>query len=121
MFRFLRPSGPRPQSIAPAEAVARAKAGTLRLIDVRETGELKSTGKAKGALHIPLATVQARLNPQAGLPDGIATDTPLCLYCAAGGRSASAAEALLRLGFTEVYNLGGLGHWQAGGGEIERI
>ncbi|MDR0807647.1 MAG: sulfurtransferase [Gemmobacter sp.] len=121
MFSFLRRSGPRPEPITPTEAVARAGAGTLRLIDVREIGELKSSGKAKGALHIPLGTIEARLNPQAGLPEGITRDTPLCLYCAAGGRSASAAATLLRLGFTQVYNLGGLGQWQAGGGEIEKV
>ena len=122
MFNFLKSSGPRVQPIAPADAIARAARGELTLIDVRDISELKSSGKAAGALHVPLATVQTRLNPKAGeLPAGLAPDRPVCLYCAAGGRSAMAAEALLGFGYAEVYNLGGFGAWVSGGGQVERI
>lgn len=122
MLSFFKSSGPRVQPIAPAEAVARAAKGELTLIDVRDISELKSSGKAKGALHVPLAVLQTKLNPQMGeLPKGLTTDTAICLYCASGGRSGMAGDALLRMGFTQVYNLGGLGHWQAGGGAVERV
>ena len=121
MFNFLKSSGPRAQSIAPAEAVARAAKGELRVIDVRDLSELKSSGKAKGALHVPLMVFAQRMNPTSGeVPKGIDLETPLCLYCAAGGRSAAAAETALKLGYKTVYNLGGFGHWQAGGGAVEK-
>lgn len=121
MFNFLKSSGPRVQPIAPADAVARAAKGDIVLIDVRDMAELRSSGKAKGALHVPLAVLPQRMNPQAGeLPKGITTDTAICLYCASGGRSGMAGDALLRMGYTNVFNLGGLGHWQAGGGAVEK-
>ena len=54
MFSFLRPAGPKVKRIAPAEAVARADRGEMTVIDVRELSELKSTGKARGAVHVPV-------------------------------------------------------------------
>lgn len=121
MFNFLKSSGPKVQPIAPADAVARAAKGALVVIDVRDMGELRASGKAKGALHVPLSVFQHRMNPQSGeLPAGITPETPICLYCASGGRSGMAGDVLLRLGYTNVFNLGGLGHWQAGGGAIEK-
>ncbi|GHC15912.1 hypothetical protein GCM10007291_12750 [Gemmobacter nanjingensis] len=122
MFSFLKPSAHRCKPIAPADAVARAARGDLVLIDVRDISELKSSGKARGAVHVPLMALQSRMAPGAAdLPKGVALDTPICLYCASGGRSGMAADTLLGMGYTEVYNLGGLGHWQAGGGAIERV
>ena len=122
MFNFLKSSGPRVQSIAPAEAVARAAKGDLVVIDVRDMSEVKSSGKAKGALHVPLMLFQQKMTPARGeLPDGVTLDTPICLYCASGGRSAAAGDMALKLGFKTVYNLGGLGHWHAGGGALEKV
>jgi rhodanese-related sulfurtransferase len=47
-------------------------------------------------------------------------DQPIVLYCRSGGRSALAAEALLRLGFAEPLSLaGGYVAWTEGGGEVE--
>lgn len=121
MFGFLRPSGPQPRAIAPQDAVARAARGELVVIDVRDTGELRASGKAKGALHVPLMVLRMKLDPASPecLP-GLTPDTPIALYCASGGRSQGAAQMLIALGYAEVYNLGGLMHWQAGGGAIER-
>ncbi|WP_149142049.1 rhodanese-like domain-containing protein [Gemmobacter caeruleus] len=122
MFNFLKPAGPRPQSISPAEAVSRAGKGEILLIDVRDISELKSSGKAKGALHVPMMVFQQKMTPGNGeLPQGVTTDTPLCLYCAAGGRAGMAAEAALKMGYTTVYNLGNLAQWQAGGGAVEKV
>ena len=121
MFSFLKSAGPRAQAIAPADAVARAARGAIVVIDVRDISELKASGKAKGAVHVPLMALAARMAPGAAdRPAGIGTETPICLYCASGGRSGMAADTLLQLGYSEVYNLGGLGHWQAGGGAIEK-
>ena len=41
---------------------------------------------------------------------------PIFVYCKVGGRSAQAADKLVAMGFTEVYNLeGGINAWRASG------
>lgn len=123
MFSFLRPSGPpgaRVQPIAAAEAVARAKAGEITLIDVREGNELATSGRAKGALHVPLAVLRMRCDPASPEFLGLDLARPVALYCASGARSQAAGQMLLQMGYGTVYNIGGLGHWVAGGGAVER-
>ncbi len=118
VFSFLRP---RRAPVDVAGIVARAGRGEVVVIDVRDGSEIRASGKAKGALHVPMAVLAMKLNPSSPecLP-GIDLSTPLALYCASGARSGGAAEALMRMGYTEVYNLGGLYHWQAAGGAVER-
>lgn len=80
----------------------------LVMIDVRSPQEL-SEGVIKGSHNVPLWPVmQGQLN----LPK----DTPLLVICAVGGRSYAAGQALVRWGFTEVYNLkGGIDGWKRAG------
>ncbi|OOY26731.1 MAG: sulfurtransferase [Rhodobacteraceae bacterium] len=123
MLNFLRPSahGGRVERINPKDAVAKAKAGELTVIDVREGMEVKSSGKAKGALHIPLATIRMKADPSSPEKDPkLDTAKPVALYCASGARSAGAAQMLAQMGYEHVYNIGGLYDWHAAGGEIER-
>ncbi len=119
MLSFLRPSGPKLGSISIADAIARQADGSLVVIDVRDVSELKSSGKAKGALHVPMVLLATKANPSH--PEHLAALTPdvaVALYCASGARSGMAGRMLLDLGYTQVYNLGGLQHWRAGGGEV---
>lgn len=122
MFSFLRPSapGPRVQPMTGAEAVARAKASEITLIDVREGNELATSGKARGALHVPLAVLRMRCDPASPEFLGLDLSQPVALYCASGARSQAAGQMLLQMGYGTVYNIGGLGHWVAGGGAVER-
>lgn len=103
------------------DAIASAKNGELTLIDVRDAGEIAASGKAKGALHIPLATVQFRTDPRH--PDfekALSPDKPVGIYCASGARSAMAARVLRRNGFETVHNLGRFADWSAAGGKVVR-
>lgn len=119
MFGFLTKT--RPARINPSEAVARVKAGTLTLIDVREAGELHQTGKAKGALHIPLGQIRAQTDPKSvHFNRKLDTGQAVALYCASGARSGRAADILRANGFSEVYNLGTLHDWQLSGGAMVR-
>ncbi|MCL1628432.1 rhodanese-like domain-containing protein [Roseibaca sp. V10] len=119
MFGFLTKT--RPARINPSEAVARVKAGTLTLIDVREAGELRQTGKARGALHIPLGQIGAQTDPASGhFNRNLDTGKAVALYCASGARSARAADVMRANGFTEVHNLGTLHDWQLSGGAMVR-
>lgn len=116
MFSFLRsgPSGPGPSLQATLQEVA---AGRMLLIDVREIAEARASGVIEGAQVLPLSLLPLKADPrQPGceLPQGL----PLAVYCASGARSASAAQALQRLGYGAVTNLGGLRDVAAGGARV---
>ncbi len=120
-FMRARPAPGQPTPIAPADAIARAAAGKLTVIDVRDINEVAQTGKARGALHIPLMMLRFQADPRN--PDfhpDLDVDKPVALYCASGARSQMAGQQLAQMGFKEVYNIGGLGHWASAGGPIER-
>lgn len=119
MFGFLRrnPTG----RLTATEAVARTATGDMILIDVRESAEIRASGKAAGALALPMATLPIKADPKS--PECVAvlkSGKPIAIYCASGGRSGMAAQALTRMGHAEVYNIGGFGDWVAAGGAVER-
>ena len=119
MFNFLRPAASTPRLTA-AEAVAKMKTGTITVIDVREAAEIAATGKAKGALHIPLSLLPLKADPKA--PDrasGLDLDRPVAVYCASGMRSGSAVQVLKRLGY-DAHNIGSIRDWATAGGAIGR-
>lgn len=108
--------------LSPQDAVQGARAGEIIVIDVREHGEVAMSGKATGALHIPLMRLRDMADPRH--PDchpELKQDRKIAVYCASGGRSHSAAGLLRQLGYDDVHNIGGLGHWVQAGGEIERL
>lgn len=114
LFRQARSSG-----LTPQDAVAAAKDGSVIVIDVRDHGELAMSGKAKGALHMPLMRLRDMADPRH--PDfrkELSQDAKICVYCASGARSNAAAQMLQQLGYTDVHNIGGLGHWVRAGGEV---
>ena len=120
MFNFFKSASPAGLSLQ--DAVSLAAAGGLTLIDVRELAELKGSGKAKGALHIPLSLVPLKADPKsAECPKGMSCDGPIAVYCASGGRSGMAAGALRKMGYTNVHNIGGFGDWVAAGGPSEKV
>lgn len=118
---FRKPQGTGVSPIAPAEAIARATNGEITLVDVREAAEIAATGKAQGALHIPLAMVSMKCDPRSPECDkALSVGKPVVVYCAAGGRSQMAAQQLVGMGYAQVFNMGGFGGWQAAGGKISR-
>ncbi|MDA5094606.1 rhodanese-like domain-containing protein [Aliiroseovarius sp. KMU-50] len=107
--------------MSPQDAINKAKSGEITVIDVRDHGEVKTTGKAKGAIVVPLSVIQFQCDPKG--PDfnkDIDPSKPVALYCASGARSAMGARILKKLGYGEVFNIGGLGHWHQAGGELTR-
>ena len=78
------------------------------VLDVRTDAEW-AAGHPKGARHIPLSELAARIGE---LPKG----EPIVCICASGQRSARAAVLLARDGFAPVYNFtGGFAAWRAAG------
>lgn len=81
---------------------------SILLIDVREDYEFR-TGHIKNAKNIPLGRVNSDIIKVA--KDKTKT---IYVYCQSGARSSSACSTLSKLGYTEVYNLGGIMSWPYG-------
>jgi rhodanese-related sulfurtransferase len=99
------------------DAVKRKRAAgeNFVLVDVREDGEW-TAGHAAGAVHIGKGVIERDI--EAKVPD---TSAELVLYCGGGFRSALAADALLKMGYTNVTSLaGGWRAWQEAGMPIEK-
>ena len=84
--------------------------GRFRFVDVREPMELRGPmGRALQSENVPLS----RLMVEADTWDRHA---PVVVMCQSGGRSARAAMALQRAGFTDVASMeGGIMGWRAVG------
>ena len=92
----------------------------MTLIDVREHDELATTGKAAGAIHIPLGQITSAANPtNSDLHADLFTNKPVAVYCASGGRSGMAVNALLEMGYEFVLNIGGFDQWVQAGGPVD--
>jgi rhodanese-related sulfurtransferase len=102
------------------DVIKAAASGAITVIDVREASEVQASGQAKGALHIPLATLALKADPKSPDYDArIAQGKPIAVYCAVGGRAGMAATTLGRMGY-EAINIGGFGDWAAAGGPVSR-
>lgn len=99
-----------------ADVVARqAKAEKFTLVDVREESEYVA-GHAAGAVHIGKGVIERDIEKL--VPDPA---TPLVLYCGGGFRSALAADALQKMGYTSVVSMdGGWRAWMEQGLPTER-
>jgi molybdopterin/thiamine biosynthesis adenylyltransferase/rhodanese-related sulfurtransferase len=100
--------------VGAAEAASLAADGAV-IVDVRESDEI-AAGTAAGAIGLPKGYLELRAEEV--LPDKGKT---LLVLCENGYRSLFAAEALARLGYGDVRNLGG-GYtaWKAAGLPVTR-
>lgn len=79
------------------------------ILDVREEEEY-ATGHLKNALLLPVDDITADLAEDT-IPS---KNSMLVIYCRTGSRSRMAAEELCKLGYTNVYDIGGLIAWPYG-------
>ncbi len=79
------------------------------IIDVRRQDEF-DTGHIPGAVLIPNESIGTE--PPAELPD---KHQIILVYCRSGNRSSQAAQKLADMGYTNVYDFGGINTWK---GEI---
>ena len=85
------------------------------VLDVRETAEYEG-GRIPNAVHLPQSQLASRGHELKKL-----FSRPVIAYCDRGTRSRSAAGALSKLGFAEVYTLrGGLHAWSEAGLPTEK-
>lgn len=117
MFGLLRKA-----KLSPQDAVKGAENGAITVIDVREHDEVAASGKATGALHIPLIRLRDIADPRhPEFDNNLNTQAKIAVYCASGARSMSATRTLRQLGYDDVHNIGGLGHWVQAGGALEAV
>ena len=76
------------------------------ILDVREQSEYNS-GHIPGAVLLPVGTID-EATAAAAIP---AKDSTVLVYCRSGNRSKTAASALAELGYTNLYEFGGINTW----------
>lgn len=76
------------------------------ILDVREQYEFDES-HIKNAVLLPLGSISEKL-AVAVIPE---KDTIVLVYCRSGNRSKTASDALVNLGYTNVYEFGGIITW----------
>ena len=76
------------------------------ILDVREQYEFDS-GHIVGAVLLPVGTI-TKDTAAAVIPE---PDSVVLVYCRSGNRSKTASQALVDLGYTNVYEFGGINTW----------
>lgn len=75
------------------------------IVDVREQYEYDA-GHIEGAVLVPVGSLEELASEL--LPD---KEMTLLLYCRSGNRSAQAANKLLEMGYSNIYDFGGIRDW----------
>ena len=94
------------QQITQEEAKEMMDAQEVILLDVREQDEYDS-GHIPGAVLLPVGTIDE--DTAAEVIPG--KDSTVLVYCRSGNRSKTASAALAELGYTDIYEFGGINSW----------
>jgi rhodanese-related sulfurtransferase len=106
IFGFHEPSVPAVEAEAVKHAIDTKEPCVI--LDVRTPGEF-SRGKVQGSMNLPVEQVESEVKTR--LPD---TKQKIYVYCLSGARSSVAVEAMVKLGYTNVFNMShGLLGWRA--------
>ncbi|ABD86765.1 rhodanese-like domain-containing protein [Rhodopseudomonas palustris] len=107
--------------ISPDDAKTLLGRPDVLFLDVREPGEVATSGKVPGALAVPRGLVEFRADPTSPLHEAAFDRAKTVVtYCASGGRSALVGKTLKDMGYSNVRNLGGFKGWLDSGGEVEK-
>lgn len=82
---------------------------SILLIDVRTVEEFNDDGRIEGSVNIPLHTLPNQVAK--ALPN---KDAKIFIICYSGARASDAVNTLKRLGYTNVFNIGGVATWRYG-------
>lgn len=104
------------ENLTAEEAFAEHRSESALFVDIREPEE-RATGAITGSHHAPRGMLEFYADPAS--PYHRSEFDParrVVLYCASGGRSALAAQALQELGYTDVAHIdGGIKLWKDAG------
>ena len=110
------------KTISPEEALEMSNENKCNLIDIRDEPELEKQGRIEKAFHISRGLLEFSIHPDSPfvLNNKIDLDKELVLFCAAGGRSAFAANTLNEMGFKKVSHIdGGFGSMKKNGFKVK--
>ena len=94
------------QQISQEEAKEMMDSQEVIILDVREQDEYDS-GHIPGAMLLPAGTID-----EATAADVIPEkDSTVLVYCRSGNRSKTASSTLADLGYTNIYEFGGINTW----------
>lgn len=91
----------------PAGLAERLASRSVRVVDVRQPSEWRH-GHIRGSQNLPLMQLKRRL-------ETLPRDQTIVTVCASGHRSAAAARALVRAGYTVENLKGGMHAWRGAG------
>ena len=91
------------QQISQDEAKEMMDTQEVIILDVREQDEYDS-GHISGAVLLPVGTI----DETTVIPE---KDSTVLVYCRSGNRSKTASAALAELGYTAIYEFGGINTW----------
>lgn len=94
------------QQITQVEAKNMMDTQEVIVLDVREQDEFDA-GHIPGAVLLPVGTI-TKDTAAAVIPE---LDTAVLVYCRSGNRSKTASKTLADLGYTNVYEFGGINTW----------
>lgn len=94
------------QQITQEEAKEMMDTEEVIILDVREQDEYDS-GHIPGAVLLPVGTINE------GTAAEVITekDSKVLVYCRSGNRSKTASSTLAELGYTNIYEFGGINTW----------
>lgn len=92
--------------ISQEEARKRMDTQDVIILDVREQDEFDA-GHISGAVLLPVGTISED-SAAAVIPE---LDSVVLVYCRSGNRSKKASTALAELGYTNIYEFGGINTW----------
>ena len=97
------------QKISAKEAKEKIDSGQkVIILDVREQSEYDD-GHIKDSVLLPVGSIESNIDKVITKEEN--KETPILVYCRSGNRSAKAAKALTSLGYTNVYDFGGIIDW----------
>lgn len=94
------------QQITQEEAKEMMDNQEVIILDVREQDEYDS-GHIPGAMLLPVGTIDETTAAEV-IPE---KDATVLVYCRSGNRSKTASSTLAGLGYTNIYEFGGINTW----------
>lgn len=94
------------QQITQQEAKKMMDTQDVIILDVREQSEYDA-GHIPGAILLPVGTI-TKESAAAVIPE---LGSVVLVYCRSGNRSKTASKVLVELGYTSIYEFGGINTW----------
>ena len=94
------------QQITQEEAKEMMDTQEVIILDVREQDEYDG-GHIPGAVLLPVGTIDETTAAEV-IPE---KDSTVLVYCRSGNRSKTASSTLAELGYTNIYEFGGINTW----------